>query len=192
MYKRIQVAGGKSSKAMQATWVSLREHREMWGTARREGRVVQSEDVNGKGLQRRGGKHSSEENCERAREEPWRGWEGFSGRGEKQRDKQQLSLWMGRAGNGVHLLCRIGNFIVNLKQPHRSQELGKCPFGRWNEEVGESSESHVFSYVMLKQISVQRAFGEGIAGVVLTLGLVVPGVRYLPFPWLSVGLSNSV
>lgn len=53
-HKRVQGAGGKRPKAMHVTWVSWREHRETCGTARREGRVVQSEDVNGKGLQRRG------------------------------------------------------------------------------------------------------------------------------------------
>lgn len=39
----------------------------MWGIARREGRMVQSEDVNGGGLQRRGEEYSSEENCEKGK-----------------------------------------------------------------------------------------------------------------------------
>lgn len=46
--------------------------------------------------------------------------------------------------------------------------------------------------MMLKPVSVQRRFGEGVAVVVLTLGLVVLGVRYLPFPGLAVGSNNSV
>lgn len=46
----------------------------MWGIARREDRVVQSEDVNGGGLQRRGEEYSSEENCEKGKGEVGNLW----------------------------------------------------------------------------------------------------------------------
>lgn len=57
----------EEAKSNVVTRVSLREHGEMWGIARREGRMVQSEDVNGGGLQRRGEEYSSEENCEKGK-----------------------------------------------------------------------------------------------------------------------------
>ena len=67
----------------------------------------------------------------KVRKEPWRGWEGYSRRGGKaERQTATLpSLGRGRAGNGAHVLCRIDSCISNLKQPHISQELRKCPFG---------------------------------------------------------------
>lgn len=72
----------------------------------------------------------------------------------------------GRDGNGAYVLHRIDSCILNLKQPHICQELGKCPFGRSNEELDESKERHVYSYTMPKSMSVQKEFAEGAAGVV--------------------------
>lgn len=68
IHKRPQRAGEKRRpKEIWIAWVSLREQREMRSRAKREGRVARSEDVNSKGLQRRGGEHSSKENCDKGK-----------------------------------------------------------------------------------------------------------------------------
>lgn len=93
--------------------------------------MVQSEDVNSKGLQKRGGEHSSKENCVK---DKGRALERLGGRqwerGKAERQTATLlSPGRGRAGNGAHVLWGIDSCILNLKQSPTSQELGKCPFG---------------------------------------------------------------
>lgn len=76
----------------------------------------QSEDVNGKALQGRGGEHRSKENCEKRKGRALERLGGMQWERGKSRETITLpSPGRGRAGKGLHVLCRIDSRMLNLK-----------------------------------------------------------------------------
>lgn len=181
-------------KTMQWAWVNLRECREKCrGKAKQRAEWSRMRTWKSKSYRGEEGSTAVRKFVEKAKEELWRGRRGCSMSGVKaQRQSSNSSLSReGKSRKWSPCFMWDWQMYFDLETTTYKSEAGKLSLWarKWRNR-GKQWKLCV-SYMMLKPMSVQRGFGEGVVGTD-SWSSSAWGGTFFPLPWLAVGLHSLV